>query len=173
MPPSMTPHRYPTSAMLGDYLRAASGFVPATAILAAVPVSPAAEAVLGGFAALFALFGIRTMLRHGTRLEVSDSALRATGLFKASIVWGKLDRMKLGYYSTRRDRRDGWMQLELRSGWSRIHLDSRIEGFGDLVEKSIRAAERRGLPLDTATLANLAVLGVGARADGFAHEASA
>jgi hypothetical protein len=169
----MTSHRYPASAMLGDYLRAAAGFVPATVILAAVPVGPVAEAVLGGFAALFALFGIRTMVRHGTRLEVSDSALRTTGLLKASIVWEKLDRMKLGYYSTRRDRRDGWMQLELRSGWSRIHLDSRIEGFGDVVQKSARAAEKRGLPLDTATLTNLAVLGVGVRAERFAQEASA
>ena len=169
----MTSHGYPASAMFGDYVRAAAGLVPAAVILAAIPVGPVAEVVLGGIAGLFALFGVRTMLRHGTRLEVSDSALRATGLLKTSIVWGKLDRMKLGYYSTRRDRRDGWMQLELRSGWSRIHLDSRIEGFGDLVEKSTRAAERRGLPLDTATLANLAVLGVGARADGFAHEASA
>jgi hypothetical protein len=169
----MTSHCYPTSAMLGDYLRAAAGFVPATAILAAVPVDPAAGAVLGGFAALFALFGIRTMLRHGTRFEMSDSALRATGLLKASIVWEKLDRMRLSYYSTRRDRHNGWMQLELRSGWSSIHLDSRIEGFGQLLEKSARAAERRGLPLDVATLANLAVLGVGVRADGVAQEASA
>jgi hypothetical protein len=173
MPVPMTSHCYPTSAMLGDYLRAAAGFVPATAILAAVPVGPAAEAVLGGFAGLFALFGIRTMLRHGTRFEISDSALRATGLLNASIVWEKLDRMRLSYYSTRRDRRDGWMQLKLRSGWSSIHLDSRVEGFGDLVEKSARAAERRSLPLDTATMANLAVLGVRVRADGVAQEASA
>jgi hypothetical protein len=173
MPVPMTFHCYPTSAMLGDYLRAKAGFVPATAILAAVPVTPVAEVVLGGFAALFALFGIRTMLRHATCVEMSDSALRATGLLKPSIVWEKLDRMRLSYYSTRRDRHNGWMQLELRSGWSSIHVDSRIEGFGDLVEKSARAAERRSLPLDAATLANLAVLGFGVRADGLAREASA
>ena len=28
--------------------------------------------------------------------------------------------MKLAYYSTRRDGRGGWMQLDLRSGWSRL-----------------------------------------------------
>jgi hypothetical protein len=168
----MTRHRYPTSAMLGDYLRAAAGFVPATVILAAVPVGPVAAVVLGGLATLFALFGVRTMLRHGARFEMSDSVLRTTGLLKASIVWEELDRMSLGYYSTRRDRRDGWMQLELRSGGSSIHIDSRIEGFGDLVKKSATAAERRSLPLDAATLANLAVLGAGVRADG-AAEASA
>lgn len=168
----MTSHGYPASAMLGDYLRAAAGFVPVTVILAAVPVGPVAEVVLGGLAALFAVFGVRTMLRHGTCFEMSDSILRATGLTKASIVWEELDRMRLGYYSTRRDRRDGWMQLELRSGGSTIHIDSRIEGFGDLVKKSATAAERRSLSLDATTLANLAVLGAGVPADGVA-EASA
>ena len=165
----MTSHGYPASAMFGDYVRAAAGLVPAAVILAAIPVGPVAEVVLGGIAGLFALFGVRTMLRHGTRFEVSDSALRAKGLLKASIVWEELDRMRLGYYSTRRDRRDGWMQLELRSGWSSIHIDSRIEGFGDLVKKSARAAETRSLPLDAATLANLAVLGASVRAGGVAE----
>jgi hypothetical protein len=117
--------------------------------------------VLGIFAALFAGFGIRTILRHGTRFEITESALRASGLRRASIVWGELDRMKLAYYSTRRDRQDGWMQLELRSGRSRIRLDSRITGFTELVKMSVRAAEARGLALSAATLANLAALGVG------------
>ena len=125
----MTSHAYPTSAVLGDYFRAAAGCVPATAILLTLPVNAIAGTALAGLALLFALFGIRTMLRHGSRLEMTESALRATGLLRASIVWQELDRMRLSYYSTRRDRRDGWMQLELRAGSSSINLDSRIEGF--------------------------------------------
>ncbi len=168
----MTSYAYPTSAMLSDYFRAAAGFVPATAILATLPVGGASGIVLGTLAALFALFGMRTVLRHGSRFEMTETALRSTGLLRASIVWEELDRMRLGYYSTRRDRRHGWMQLELRSRWSSIHLDSRIEGFSELVERSVRAAERRGLPLDAATLANLAVLGVGLCSDAFVGEAA-
>ena len=68
--------------------------------------------------------------------------------------------MTLAYYSTRRDRRDGWMQLELRSGRKKVRLDSRIEGFAELVGKSASAARSRGLTLNAATLANLAALGV-------------
>jgi hypothetical protein len=167
----MTSHAYPPSAMLGDYLRAAAGFVPTIAVLATLPVDTTAGIVLSGIASLFALFGIRTMLRHSSRLEMTESALRATGWRGASIVWEELDRMRLGYYSTRRDRRDGWMQLELRSGSSSINLDSRIEGFSELVERSARAAESRELSLDPATLANLAVLGVGSRREGAGQEA--
>jgi hypothetical protein len=168
----MTFHAYPTSAMLGDYFRAAAGCVPATAILLILPVNATAGIALAGLALLFALFGTRTMLRHGSRLEMSEAALRATGLLRASIVWQELDRMRLSYYSTRRDRRDGWMQLELRSGLSSINLDSRIGGFAELVEMSARAAERRGLSLDAATLANLAVLGISARYETVGREAS-
>ena len=136
----MTCYAYPTSAMLGDYLRAAAGLVPAAAILATTPVGSVAATVLSGLAALFAVFGIRTVLRHGTRFEMTESALRASGPLRSSILWAELDRIKLAYYSTRRDRRDGWMQLELRAGWSSVRLDSRIEGFAELVE---RAAQSR------------------------------
>jgi hypothetical protein len=156
----MTRYAYPTSAMLGDYLRAGAGFVPSAAIFLTLPLGMAAATVLAGFAVLFAVFGIRTMLRHGTRFEMTESALRASGLWRTAIVWGELDRMNLAYYSTRRDRRDGWMQLDLRSGRSSVRLDSRIEGFTELVEKSASVAERRGLQLSAATLANLAALGM-------------
>jgi hypothetical protein len=156
----MTSYAYPTSAMLSDYLRAAAGLVPTVAILAITPFGIVAASLLGGLAALFAVFGIRTALRHGTRIVVTEEALQASGWLRASIVWGELEKMKLVYYSTRRDRRDGWMQLELRSGWSTLRLDSRIEGFSELVERSARAAETRGLPLNTATLANLQALGI-------------
>jgi hypothetical protein len=155
----MTFYTYPTSAMYGDYVRAAAGFVPTAAILAAMPVGMVAATMLSTFVALFAVFGVRTILRHGTRFEVTGSALRASGLRRTSIAWGKLDGMTLAYYSTRRDRCDGWMQLELRSGWTKVRLDSRIEGFTELVDKSARAARSRGLSLNAATLANLAALG--------------
>ena len=156
----MTCYAYPASAMYGDYVRAAAGFVPTAAILAAMPVGTVAATALMGFVALFAVFGLRTILRHGTRFEMTESALRASGLRRTSIAWGELDRMTLAYYSTRRDRREGWMQLELRYGWTKLRLDSRIEGFAELVEKSARAATSRGLTFNAATLANLAALGV-------------
>jgi hypothetical protein len=146
--------------MLGDYLRAAAGLVPTVAILATAPVGVVAASVLGGFAVVFAVFGIRTALRHGTRIELTDAALRTSGLLRTSIPLGELDRMRLAYYSTRRDGREGWMQLELRSGGSTLRVDSRIDGFAKLVEASARAAELRGLSLNAPTSVNLQALGV-------------
>lgn len=160
----MTRHVYPTSALLGDYARAAAGFFPTAAILTTASVGAIAGTVLGGFAALFAVFGVRTALRHGTQIEATETALSTSGLRRISIPWCELDRLKLAYYSTRRDRREGWLQLELRAGSSTLRLDSRIEGFVDLVQASARAAERNSLSFSPATVTNLQALGVSVRA---------
>lgn len=160
----MTRYVYPPSAVYGDYLRAAVGLFPTIAVLAIVPVGIVGGIMVGGFAALFAIFGIRTALRHCTSIEVTEAALQSSGLLQTSIWWNKLDRMKLSYYSTRRDGRGGWMQLKLRAGWSTLLIDSRVEGFSDLVIASAKAAELRCLSLDPATSVNLQALGIELRA---------
>jgi hypothetical protein len=153
-------HVYPASAMVGDYLRAAAGVVPVGVLFATVPVGTVAATVLGSFAALFGVFGLRTLLRHGTSLEMSDTELRARGAWRRIITWAELDLMKLAYYSTSRDRRGGWMQLELGAGGARVKLDSRIDGFDQLVWRAAEVAATRGVALSDATMANLQALGI-------------
>jgi hypothetical protein len=160
----MTRHSYPSSALFGDYLRAAAGFFPTIAVFAIGSVGIVEATMLGGFAALFAVFGARTALRHCTCVEATEKGLRASGPLRASIAWSELNRIKLAYYSTRRDGREGWMQLQLRAGWSTLRVDSRIAGFPELVRASAKAAEMRGLWLDPATSVNLQALGVEPRA---------
>src|SRR5207248_10102005 len=105
-------HAYPASGMLGAYLRPAAGLVPVGVVFAAVPVGAVVAGILGGFAAIFGVFGVRTALRHGTSLEMTERELRARGLWHTIIRWDELDRMRLAYCSTRRERRSGWMQLD-------------------------------------------------------------
>jgi hypothetical protein len=159
-PADVAQFAYPTSAMIGDYLRAAAGLGPTALVLATVSVGNVAAVVLGGFAVLFGGFAIRTALRHGTRFEVSDSGVRATGLWRTSIAWTDLDRLKLAFYSTRRDRKSGWMQLELGAGRARLSLDSRLDGFDRLVRHAAVAAAARELELSEATAANIQALGI-------------
>jgi hypothetical protein len=157
--------------MIGDYLRAAAGFCPAVAILASASVGPVATAVCVSVAALFGLFGLRTGLRHATRFEETETELSALGPLAATVSWAELDRIKLAYYSTRRDRRDGWMQLELGDSASSIRLDSRLDGFEQLVERAALAAALRGIEVSTSTAANLEALRIGTY--GFHNGASA
>lgn len=155
-----TRHSYPAAALIGDYLRAAVGVVPAVAVFSSTPVNPIAAAVVGGIGAIFTLFGLRTALRHGTSLEMTETELRSHGARQRTIAWAKLDRLKLAYYSTRRDRKSGWMQLEIGAGAARVRLDSRIEGFDRLLHRAAKAALARRLALNDTTLANLNALGI-------------
>ena len=69
--------------------------------------------------------------------------------------------LKLSYFSTKRDRSDGWMQLAVRSAGGRaVKVDSSLEGFYDIVERAARAAETTGLQLSLATRANLRSMGI-------------
>ena len=139
---------------------AAAGLVPSGFLLVTLPVGATAAVVLGGFAAIFAVFGLRTALRHGTSLEMTGTELRARGPWHSTIEWAKLDRMRLAYYSVRRDRRSGWMQLDLGGGGARLRLDSRIDGFDQVVRHAAIVAAARGLELNEATAANLQALGI-------------
>lgn len=153
-------HGYPASAMIGDYLRAAAGLVPAGAIFATMPVAPVPATLLGGFAMIFGIFGLRTALRHNTSIEMTDAGIRARGLVERTVAWAELDRLRLAYYSTRRDRKSGWMQLELGGSGTRLSLDSRIAGFGEVVRRAADAAADNRLQVSEATAANLEALGV-------------
>lgn len=156
----MTRHAYPVSALIGDYLRAGAGLFPIVAILACARLGPVATGVLAGLAGLFAVFGVRTALRHATQIEASESELSASGPLSTTIRWAELDRIKLAYYSTRRDRSDGWMQLDLGAGAATIRLDSRLDGFNHLVERSALAAAACGIAISPATAGNLKALGI-------------
>ena len=158
--PGTTRHIYPSSAMVGDYMRAAAGLVPTGVLFATVPIGAVAGTILGGFAAIFGVFALRTVLRHGTSLEMTDTELRTQGVSHRTIRWAELDRMKLAYYSTRRDRRAGWMQLELVAAGTKVSLDSRIAGFDQVVRRSADAAAARGIALNEPTIANLESLGI-------------
>ena len=158
----MTRHAYPTSAMIGDYLRAAAGFVPTAAILAIAPVGAVAGDDTGRPRG--AVFAIRRPHRAAPRKPNRDErsrVVRRGAARRRDPLGSSSTRIKLAYYSTRRDRRDGWMQLELRAGSSRIRLDSRIDGFAELVGRAARAAAARGIELSPATAANLQALGIG------------
>ena len=155
----MTDHRYPADAVIGDYGRAAGGFTLMGLPLATLDLTAWLAAVFALLAVLFAVFGLRTALRHVSPVEVTEEAIAAGGPFPARIAWRDLREVSLGYYATRRDGKNGWMQLELAGGGKKLRLDSRIEGFDDIVAKAARVAETSGIPLGMTTAANFAALG--------------
>lgn len=152
--------RYSRRALAADYFRAVLGAVLTGVPMLFVGESPATLAVLGGLTALFVLFGFRTWLRHQTAVTFGTEGVVARGLLGGGIVWRELDQLKLGYYTTRRDRQGGWMQLTLRGGGRRLKFDSSLEGFDRLVRRAAGVAAANNLELSDATQANLAAMDI-------------
>ena len=76
--------------------------------------------------------------------------------------------MKLAFYSMRRNRYGGtmdlsgsksWMELKLRGTGNTITVDSSLDGFDSVVAVAMEAAQDRELPLNDGTLANLDAMG--------------
>lgn len=158
----MSEHRYSTAALRGDLARAGSGFILCAAPIALVSLETWLTLLLATPAGLFVLFGVRTWLRRGVRVAVDEAGITAAGLTSASIPWGDLHRFKLSYFSTRRDRSNGWMQLNLHGPSGRLSIDSNLEGFDDICHRAFRAAADNDVELSSATLRNLAEFGLGA-----------
>ena len=153
-------HRYPARAVMLDYLYAGLGLLFTLGPLAGTAPSGPAAWVLGGLAALFAVYGARTALRHRTCLRVSEEELVVEGLLRRHLPWDRLTRCTLGYYSTRRNRDRGWMQLTLKTERRSLRIDSQIEGFERIVRRAALAAAARGLAFDHTTQENLRALGI-------------
>lgn len=160
MTPDSGPHRYRTAELVGDYGRGAAGLVLTALPLVAVPMHPAVAIAFAAAALLFAAFLARTAIRHHTVYRLDVAGLTAEGpLGTRRIAWDALTAFRLRYFSTRRDRKHGWMQLRLRAGARRLTLESALDDFAAVVAAAHEAALARDLAIDDATETNLLSLG--------------
>ena len=153
--------RYPPQTLWADYARAAAGVVLCGLPLVALDVNRWLAAILGAGFLLFVLFFVRTAVRQRTRFMLGPDTLCADGPRGTVVEWNRLDRLKLSYFSTKRDRTGGWMQLSVGSaGAGTVKVDSSLDGFYDIVERAAAAAEANGVQLTPATQANLKSMGI-------------
>ena len=153
--------RYPRQTLWADYVRASAGALLCGAPLLFLEVNHWLAVVLAAGFILFALFLARTSLRHHTRYLLAADTLCADGPAGGIVEWNRLDRLKLSYFSTKRDRSGGWMQLTVGSAGGRaVKIDSSLDGFHDVVERAAYAARGVGLALSEATRANLRAMGI-------------
>lgn len=165
----MSVFRYPARSLIGDYLRAGVGLVVALGVLASVPPSPVIVIIFGGLSVLFLVFGARTVQRHVTAVAINNEEISRAALGTRVLPWHTLERLKLRYYGTRRQRThedgSGFMQLTLKGKGASMTLESSIEGFELIAWHAARAARENGLSLDPTSAGNLLDIGVDADAD--------
>ena len=158
--------RYDRKVLTGDYVRAGFGVALTWGPLLIVEAAPIMVYILGALGGVFAVFGIRTLIRQMTTIEVSEEGIHARGPIGKAVSWDDLNAMKLAYYSTRRDRQRGWMHLTLKGAGNRLGVDSSIDGFEHIAEAALDAATRHNLVLSNVTRSNLDALGIAPPGDG-------
>ena len=157
----MPAYRYPTAAIAADYARGLAGILLTAGPLWLLGLSGAFAWLLAACMLLFLVYFARAVVRHLTRIELSETGITARGPFGGAVPWDELRSMKLSYYTTRSDRTGGWMQLDLSTGESSVSIDSRLDDFADVVDTAAQHVQRRGRPaLDETTRRNLKALGV-------------
>ena len=152
-------YRYPRGNLIADYARTVFGLGCTAAPAVSLPLGSTAQMVLVALALMFLAFGLRTVGRQRMRVSVSDREI-AQRPGAAALCWQDLTSVRLAYYSTRRDRQRGWMQLTLRARNRALCIDSCIEGFGDIAQRAAVAADTNRLALNTVSLANFESLGI-------------
>ena len=147
-------HRYPMAALRKGYLVSALGGLSALALAFAGHGNRGVSVIFITLFALFLAYGARTALRGASTITAGPDGLSVDGPLPRQIGWNELTNIRLGYYATRRDGEQGWMELVLRGGGKRIRLDSDIEGFADIAERCLEVARARELALSPATSRN-------------------
>ena len=160
----MTQYRHDFGSLRGDYLRTVLGLALTLGPLVFMPVHAVLAWVLGALAWLMAIHGVRTVWRHLAAVECGDDVLVLRAPVTRRLAWSDIGKLRLRYFSTRRDRDRGWMQLVLSGNGVTLRIDSTLPGFEEIVRRAAAAAATAELPLSSATRRNLESLGL--RADG-------
>jgi hypothetical protein len=101
--------RYRKSALYKDYARSAIGLILTAGPLFLEDIVFGLWIILIVVAFLFLLFGLRTAVRQAVAVELGGESIRLRGPISRVIPWRELSEFRLDYFSTRRDREDGWM----------------------------------------------------------------
>ena len=155
-----TSHRYKAGALIGDYGRAGIGVFFTLGPLAVTTPLPVVTGILGALGALFLAYGVRTVIRHCTVIRLSAKGMEANGPLGTRLTWADVRGLSLRYYSTRRDRTGGWMQLRVRGRRRAVRIDSAIDDFDVILARAARAARTKEITLDPSTIENLRLRGI-------------
>lgn len=161
-------YRYPVASLVPDGVRALVGLAFTGVPLATLPVASWFGIVLAAGVGLFGVFGVLTVLRVRTRVRVGDDGIETRSGRRGRIRWKDLRQVKLRYFAVRRERerkrgeggRRGWMQLVLKGDDGVVRIDSRLDGFDDVLRRAAAAASGLDLDLDPVTRANFEAAGL-------------
>jgi hypothetical protein len=161
----MSIHRYQMRNIWSDYARGGAGMAIGIGGLSLAPTSTHVVVIFGALTVLFLIFTLRTAARQREWIELAGDGLSIGRVRQLLLRWDDLNHVKLRYYSTRRNRADGWMVMNLTWPAKRLVIYSNIDGFDAIAAGVAGAVRRNGIALDSASTANLAAMGLIVAAD--------
>jgi len=167
----MKGYRYPVSALRGNYLRAGAGMVFSGLFLYGAISIPVAFAIVGSIFLLFAGFGFKTWSQHMTMIQLDENGLQIFGLRRRQISWEELIGTKLRFFTVKRDRDAGWMELTLMTASSKFKIESDLVGFNDIAVAVVKAIEAKGIVIDENSVENFNSLGITTNSPGLPEAA--
>ena len=163
-PPIIRGLRYDRISVIGDILRGGVGGVIVIAPVVTLSLHWVVQIILISLGLLFWWFALRNTMRLQTRIDLLEDSLIIDGISRAQLNWCDLTGLSARYFSTRRDRSDGWLQLTIEgSNRQKLVIDSAIMDFDQLAEHAAYHAQRQGIEIDMVTAENLTAIGVPAR----------
>ena len=156
----MSEHLYPQGTVIADYVRGGAGLCVTAGPLLIVPVTMIAAIILGSMAALFAIFLVRTAVHHRMAARLDEDKISARSWSIKTINWRDLTHLQLRYFTVKKDRSQGWMQLVLKDQLTTLRFDSTLSGFDEITKAAYVAAQRNDLVLSPPTMENLEVRGI-------------
>ena len=151
--------RYPVASLAGDYVRSGVGLALTALPASRLPAEGIGFWLLSGLALLFVGLAGYTFRRHATRIVMNDETIESLPGGKV-IEWKDVQEIKLSYFSTRTDRKNGWMQLTINSGKLKLRMDSRIDGFLTIASGVLDQTRHSDVLLSDATSTNFESLGL-------------
>ena len=154
--------RYSAASLMGDYIRSSIGLVVTTLPASQLQSDNISFWLLSVFALLFVSLAAHTIWRHTTRIVMTDEKIESFPRGNA-IEWKNVREVKLSYFSTRADRKNGWMQLTINSGDRKLRMDSSIDNFQTIVSGVLDQIRYSEVLLSETTNANFDALGLARR----------
>ncbi|PJI43541.1 hypothetical protein [Ferrovibrio sp.] len=151
----MTRLYYPLSRLWPDYLRAGGGLAICMGLVLFAAPQSVIFTVLVGLSLLFAWLGAVTAWRQQIEIELDTTGVVRRGWGRTvALPWPTLKAVTLRYYSTRRDRSEGWLQLVIEAEGGTLRVDSNLIGFPSLVERAFAAAGQNGVAISETSRLN-------------------
>lgn len=151
---------YPLGKLVPDYLRAGVGFgLTMVPMPHAIGGHPVVLLIVLGLAGLFGSFGFTTFLRQKSTVCTSEDGLWIEGLWSKSIRWDEVREIDLRYFSTRKDKQKGWLQLKIIGPAGKIRVDSNLNDFDEFLRWVVTAITRHDLAVTPIGRENFASVG--------------